>query len=109
MAVARTKALRAQSSLLISLEELSGNGCYPNNSKYGRSLSCYSFPGALKIHLRNAIWEKHGGTGEKGKNPPVIIDCSPPLEQLLSEILSKNLLLTSVLNEPTEKPGMSLI
>lgn len=46
---------------------------------------------------------------KKGESLHIIVYFSLPLKQLVSEIVFKEPSLTSVLNEPTEKPCTSLI
>lgn len=87
-AVHRTETFCSSSCLLISFEVLSGNG-HVTKIILNTVLHCYNFPGALKIHLKNTIWEKYGKTGEKGESLLMIVDCSPPLKQLVSEIVFK--------------------
>lgn len=74
--------------LLISFEVLSGNG-HVTKITLNTILHCYNFPGALKIHFKSTFWEKYGRTGEKGVSFLIIVDRSPPLKQLVSEIVFK--------------------
>lgn len=82
-----TETFCSSNYLLISFEALSGNG-HVTKITLKSVLHCYNFPGALKIHLKNTIWEKYGRTGEKGESLLMIVDCFP-LKQLVSEIVFK--------------------